>query len=486
MRTKPWKHQLREYLASRALKARALLWGMRTGKTKVVVDTAFWLHGQKRIKGMIVFAPNGVHLNWITRELPKHAWEDYRGVAWRSAFARHRNERFLRMLESVCDPKAEELRIFAVNVEILHLKPIRKALGRFLRSCEYKVLLVADECHAFRRAGAKKTGFIRGFSRLCPYKRILSGTAVLNSPIHAFSQFEILEKKALGFGTLKSMKLKYCIMERARFRGKQGVRFFNKVVGYKDLPDLRLRMAKWSSVVLREDVDDMPTLLQTERPVEMSAAQEAAYRRLLKDAILELEDRDLPVLRGGPLRTKLHQITGGFFIDDRGEVVDVDPSPPILDALVDEVEGALPNKMIVWCRFREDIRRVVERLRRQGYSPVQIHGGVSEGKRAEALRRFREDPTCTILVGQPAVGGQGLDLSTASTIIWYTSVQDGIITAQANERATAKGGGTVTIVTITTPGTVDDDIRLSNAGKVKLADTISGVGLRDLLLRMQG
>jgi SNF2 family DNA or RNA helicase len=111
---------------------------------------------------------------------------------------------------------------------------------------------------------------------------------------------------------------------------------------------------------------------------------------------------------------------------------------------------------------------------------------VPERLRDVALSRFRDDPKANPFVGQPSAGGQGLDLSTADAVIWYSSVQDAITTAQADERATAKGGRTVALVTLATPGTVDDDIRASNKDKARLADTISGAGLRDLLSRLQG
>ena len=73
--TKPrWHHQLNELNKHAEDKARALLWGMRTGKSRVIVDSACALRDGLRIKGVLVLAPNGVHLNWVRKQIGFHTW----------------------------------------------------------------------------------------------------------------------------------------------------------------------------------------------------------------------------------------------------------------------------------------------------------------------------------------------------------------------------------------------------------------------------
>jgi hypothetical protein len=55
--------------------------------------------------------------------------------------------------------------------------------------------------------------------------------------------------------------------------------------------------------------------------------------------------------------------------------------------------------------------------------------------------------------------------------------------AQAEERATVKGGKSVSIVRIRHYGTVDDRLWDIVDGNRSLADTITGQGLRDLLMK---
>src|SRR5262245_44090226 len=63
--------------------ARALLWQMRTGKTRTVVEHACALYDSLSINGVVVVAPNGVHRQWAEEQI--HMWGRGKqdGFAWR-------------------------------------------------------------------------------------------------------------------------------------------------------------------------------------------------------------------------------------------------------------------------------------------------------------------------------------------------------------------------------------------------------------------
>ena len=60
-KTNPFFHQLREFEISAELKRRAILWQMRTGKSKLIVDTACWLRRLDEIAAVIVIARSEEH-----------------------------------------------------------------------------------------------------------------------------------------------------------------------------------------------------------------------------------------------------------------------------------------------------------------------------------------------------------------------------------------------------------------------------------------
>lgn len=483
-RMPPMAHQWREFIEHKDDDARALLWTMRTGKTKATLDLACYRWAKGDIQAVLVIAPNGVHCNWVRRQLPQHMWETvpYVAHAWQSSES-HKPEHAA-SLERVLSCRGEALAVLAVNSEsIIHDKPA-KIIARFLRRHQGKCMLVVDESHDFRSPGSKRTKRARSLKRYCKVRRILTGTAVSNSPLAAYSQFELLDDHALGFENFADFEghFAYYVQERTR-----GGRPYERLDHYRNLDDLQGRMARWASVVLREDVDDMPDLVMDERTVVLPEAQMKAYRTLLKKMILELEDGgEVEAIDGGARLVKLQQMLGGFVVDVDGQVRELvsDDENTRLQAMLDEVRSS-DGKAIVWCKYREDIRRVVRALAVEGINCVEYHGAVhSQAKRQQAIDDFNNDPSVRVFVGQPEAGGQGLDLSAAGLILWYSHTFDLIERDQANERATQIGGKTVTIKDFVTPGTVDEYILANLVEKRSVSESLAGRGLRDRLLAM--
>lgn len=485
LRLPNFKHQQIEWERHRDDDARALLWQMRTGKTKATLDVACYRRIRGDIDAVLVIAPNGVHVNWVRRQLPIHMWNTvpYVAHAWQASEAA--KPEHAASLERVLSSKpSEALAVLAVNSEsIIHDKPA-KLIGRFLRKYKGRVMLVVDESHDFRSPGSKRTKRARSLKRYCRVRRILTGTAVSNSPLAAYSQFELLEDKALGFDTFADFEGHYAYYVQERTKGG---RSYDRLDHYRNLDDLQERMARWSSVVLREDVDDMPDLVMDERTVTLPERLMDAYRTLVKEMILELEDGgEVEAVDGGARLVKLQQMLGGFVVDVDGQVRELvaDEDNPRLQAMLDEVRSS-DRKVIVWCKYREDIRRVVRSLSKEGIRCVEYHGAIhSQSKRQQAIDSFNGDPVVRVFVGQPKAGGQGLDLSAADLILWYSHTFDLIERDQANERATQIGGKTVTIKDFVTPGTVDEYILANLGEKRSVSESLAGRGLRDRLLAL--
>ena len=344
--------------------------------------------------------------------------------------------------------------------------------------------LGVDESHDFRSPGSRRTKRVKALKNYCKVRRILTGTATSNSPLAAYSQFNILADGALGHTRFSDFEADYAIYVEKRTKAGKS---YQALESYRNLDGLQEQIAKWASVVLREDVDDMPELVKDERTVVLPDRLMDAYRTLVKEFIVELEDGgEVEAIEGGARLIKLQQILSGWVIDSEGNARDLvtDEENPRLQALLDEVQSA-DRKCIVWCKYREDIRRVVRTLTAAGKRCVEYHGAVhSQSKRQEAIDLFNLDPSVDVFVGQPKAGGQGLDLSAADLILWYSHTFDLIERDQANERATQIGGRTVTLKDFVTPGTVDEYILTNLNDKRSVSDALTGRGLRDRLLAL--
>lgn len=234
----------------------------------------------------------------------------------------------------------------------------------------------------------------------------------------------------------------------------------------------------------------MPALLQTERPVVMSEKQRREYLKMVSHHLVEIERHTTITKKDGGARVQtLHQIIMGYMLDPAGAIVPIDDEKhhaletlyPVYEALLEQVGGTLPGKSIVWCRFREDVRRALKVLRAHGYECLEYHGGVPAEEREPTRLEFQNNPKKLVIVGTLGTGGEGLDFSAADAVIFLSVTPNTVQVKQGEERATMVGGKSVSVVRITVPGTVVDRLWNIIDGNVSLADTVSGRGLRDLL-----
>lgn len=496
-KTAPYLHQWLEFERSAEAQSRAFIWQMRTGKSKLTVDTACHLFRTGLIDCVLVLAPNGVHENWVRRELPIHLWNSisYRALSWRTDIAGKKgikrvaagerqtwtdsHEEFWRLAADMLKDKAT-MCWFAFNSESMTRDDVRKLVARIARN--RRVLVIFDESHDYRQPGSKRTKMARALAGKCAFRRILSGTPILNSPLHAFSQYELLQKKALGFETFEDFKLKFASYKIERTRAGKA---YPKLDQYINMDLLRERMAPWSSVVLREDCADMPDLVHSVREIELSDEQVRLYRELVSAFEVELDDGQVISIGEQTNRLmKLQQVVNGFLIDEFKEVTLLSENPR-LDHLIDEVY-LTPGKFIVWCAFQRDMDIVAAALRERGYKILEYHGRTSPDDKRRAREAFAPGADSDIdgLVGHPKSGGSGLDLSDAGKIIWYSGTPDAIIVNQADERATAVGGKNVPIVSLRAPG-IDYYWADIVEGKRLLSDDVAGNGLKAILNRIK-
>lgn len=493
-KTAPYRHQLREFEISAELPGRALIWQMRTGKSKLTVDTACHLWSVGLIDAVLVFAPNGVHENWVRRELRIHLWETVRhtALAWSTAVAGKKafnrvpasergdwlatNAEFWARAEEMLKDKSR-LAWFAFNAESMTRKDVRNLVARVFR--RRRVLIVFDESHDYRQPGSKRTKMARSLAYKAPFRRILSGTPVLNSPLHAFSQYELVQREALGHGTFEEFKGRHARYELVANRHGQK---FPQLAEYVNMEELRDRMARWSSVVLRGDCADLPDLVQTVRRIELTDEQQRLYRELHSQFEVEVAGERVSVGENTNKLMKLQQVVNGFLIDEFKRITSLADNPR-MDALIDEVY-LTPGKFIVWCAFKEDMRRVTEALTARGYKVLGYHGGTSPEDKRRAREAFEPGAENDVdgLVGHPRSGGSGLDLSSAGKIIWYSGTPDAIVVNQADERATKMGGDNVPVVSLRAPG-IDDYWAELVQDRRELSDLVAGEGMKEVLRR---
>ncbi len=486
---KRFAHQQREYEDHRFDVSRAYLWQMRTGKTRMAVESARALYDAMEIRGVLVIAPNGVHRQWAEEQVKRWGREDNNCFTW--SFSNPRNEKDF-MLWLCFTGVKQRLHWLCVNMEVILRNDVQKAMRQFKRAVG-RAMLIVDESHHMARAGAKRTAVARGLGRQYEYRRILTGTVTENAPEQTFSQFEILERGALGhttYGGSQKVSRHVCPTCGIRCRGfkDEFMEFedsyarghsFKVVSGYKNLEVLKDRMSKYSSVVLRSDCEDLPAIQMDDRIAELEPAQLKYWNAVKEQAIEESESLGIDtVFDGGAALVKLQQIEGGFFKMPDKTIVDIcKKNNPKMLILLDEIEQ-YDGQVICWFEYVNELEVAMKALTGSKISCGRFHGRVGAAERDQTLRQFRSSHI-RVLLAQPRAGGEGRDMSGARKMLYYSQTPDAIVRAQSMERATAMGGESVQVVDLMSP--VSRYFRDMTRRKSAVAEDISRRGLRAVI-----
>lgn len=475
-KTRPYEHQLRTWERTRDLETYAVFWEMGTGKTKLAIDTAAWLRERGEIDALLVVAPNGVHTNWITDEIPTHLpGEPVQAHAWstRSASTKWHQWEVEKMLEPT------QFAVLAMSYDAIMTRAGWSYAQKFAEKRD--ALLVLDESQRIKTPSAKRTKRLVAFGKRFQYKRILSGTPVTNSPFDVWTQLRFLDGTfwdRAGFASLESFKTTFAVFQE-RVNSLTGARF-NELMYYKNLPLLAEKIRPISSRVTKEDVLDLPPKVYSKRYFQLSPEQGKLYRQLRDEFMTELASGEIVTAALIVTRIlRLQQITCAYLTSDDCETTSRLEKNPRLALLLDTLQD-LDGQAIIFARFQEDVRWIAEELARKKHDHVVYHGPTSEKDRLRAVQKFKGGKT-QFFVGNPAACGTGLTLL-CPTVLYYSNSFNLEQRLQSEDRAHRIGASkTVHYVDLVAEGTVDAKIVASLRDKRNLAATITGDEVKEWL-----
>jgi SNF2 family DNA or RNA helicase len=471
-KTEPYEHQRVALEKSHSQRNYAYFMEMGCGKSKVLIDNITWLYEGGHIDTAIVVAPKGVYRNWQISEIPAHLPEDieHEVYVWNPNPNKTQTNH---LTEGVT--QREKLRILLVNVEGFATPKVRKYLEMFVRGSAF--LLAVDESTTIKNPKAKRTKALVALGKGASFRRILTGSPVTKSPMDLYSQCEFMDKRLLGFDSYFSFQGRYAITRTQRM----GNHSFQQVVGYRNLDELSTKLDRFSYRVTKEDALDLPDKVYTIRHVALTDEQLKHYMSLKNAAIALLDDGELvsaPAVMTQLLR--LQQVLCGHLMTDDGELVEFKTKR--LDALLETIEE-MAGKVIIWSRFRYDIKAIVATLAKAygSGSVVSYFGDTTDEQRQNAITSFQFGDA-RFFVANPQTAGYGLTLTAATNVIYYANDFNLETRVQSEDRCHRIGQkNTVTYVDFLSKGTIDEYIVKSLRAKIDLSAKTLGEEARKWL-----
>lgn len=459
-----YQHQIKAYNIALALRGAALLMDMGTGKTlsTVAITGRRFLDG--RIKRVLIIAPTSVCAVW------PQEYAKFGDFPSRVALLLGDHAQRVRQLRWLCAPvptgMEEPLRVAVINYE----SAWRLTDGKTDHLQEYRAdMVVCDESQRIKSPTAKQSKAVWKLGDLARYRMILSGTPIQKDTRDIWSQYRFLDPTVfpMSYGSFQS---RYAIM--GGFEGRQ-------YIGARNVEELTRKTHECGFRVKKEECLDLPPKTFEDCPVELDVKTRQLYRTLQKQSIAELENGGEVTANHVLVRMlRLQQLTGGFLVDDAGERHQVNTAK--LDALRDIVESLVLDegkKLIIFSRFLAEMDAIQEMvgpmLRKERLSMVRIDGSVKAKERGGIVTRFQTDPACRVFLGELDACAEGLTLTAAQTVVYYSVNWNYAKYQQSADRVHRIGQtGTCTYIHLVVPNTIDSKIMMALKTKEDLAKSV--------------
>lgn len=425
----PRRHQARALEKLAGQPASGLFMDIGTGKswTAMTLMGMRWCAGQSDYA--LIVAKNGIHIQWIEEQLPKHMSPI---VPWK-AFIWSKGKRAERQYEEML--KFEGLKIFSINTEAIPTRTAEPFLIRFLNEAKGAAGIYVDESQDIKNIQAERTKAALKLGHLCKFRMIMTGTPIAKNVIDLFSQFKFLDERIFGHRYLTSFRSEYCIVEQTQF-GPQ-------IVGHKNTEQLYAKVDPYIFRITADEALDLPPKVYERRSFVLSDEQLQLMKQLKQNFFTELNNGAQATVKNAPsLVTRLQQISCGFLPMDDGSVRQL-PNPRMaeLKNIIEQRSG----KIVIWCRFNIDIENVCREL---GESAAHYYGKTTEAGRAKAKAEFMDpDSKILYLVASPEAAGTGMDglQGVCQTNIYYSNSFNSLARWQSEGRTWRDGtSGTVT------------------------------------------
>jgi uncharacterized DUF497 family protein len=455
MKTKPYAHQLEELLRTRSLPVHALFWDQGTGKTKVIIDTAEYLYQEGKISGMVVVSLSSIEANWVYDEIPDHLADSVPRHMHVWSSKKRKTKVHQRAVEALFD-YTDGLAVLAISWNAVMTDDGALALKKFLgsRPCLY----IVDESVFMKTPNARVTKRMLASAKHAPYRRLLNGTPVEDSPLDSYSQVKFIDPNIWtqhGINTFGQFKTFFAVWEQRRLKDN---RTFPALVSYRNLDILKACLKEAGTRVMKEDVLDLPPKVFTKAHFDLNPAQRKLYDELKSEMVAQIEPgveitTELAIVQ----MTRFQQICSGYVpADDETELRQIGDNNPRLECL-GSVLQTVPDKesIIIFAKYNIDVDEISALLSQKRISHYTFDGRTPEDDRTRFKHGF-QDGERRVFVAKPL---RGLTLHRASTVIFYNNGFSADKRRQAEDRAHRIGQTkTVRYIDIVARNTVDEHI----------------------------
>ena len=296
------------------------------------------------------------------------------------------------------------------------------------------------------------------------HRLALSGTPIENNLTELYSLFRFLNPAM--FGTVERFNSDFAVPIQ-KFGDEEATESLRR----KIYPFILRRLK-------RDVLKDLPDRIEQTLYVEMEGEQASFYERRRREYYSQIKST---VAAEGIAKSQFVLFQA---LSELRRIASVPESltdgrviSPKREMLVDSVTEAVANghKTVVFFNFIAGLELVGHQLSEHGIGFVTMTGATSTKERAEAVRRFQNDPDCMVFLMTVKTGGVGLNLTAADTVFifepwWNKAVEEQAVNRLHRIGQTQK----VHSYSIIVRGTIEEKILQLQEQKKELFDALIG------------
>jgi SNF2 family DNA or RNA helicase len=300
-----------------------------------------------------------------------------------------------------------------------------------------------DESQRIKQRTSQNSKIAHRLAGIAEYRVAMTGTPIDQSPIELYSQFRFVQPMLLG--TWKDFVNQWCLpipaFDYQRYRSPQAraqamrihiIKYGRPQFDPRKLAAFTKTVNPWT-VVQNDEVLGLDPMKTVVVDIPMSDEQQKLYDAMLKDFLVNIDGKSVTAAQRGVQLWKLHQIAGGFLIDEDKKVHRISRTK------IEELVELLPKRQaVVAAKYVHEVEDIAHTIAGTGRCVGVIYGRTKRATRLEVQEKFQRGEL-DVVVLQIKTGGVGIDLYAANVIFFYSLTHSFIDFDQAKARIRRRG-----------------------------------------------